>query len=552
MPIQPRIVSMGQPAREKLIEGVNILADAVKVTLGPKGRNVIIQRTYGAPHVTKDGVTVAREIFLEDKLQDTGVRLAKQAANQTADDIGDGTTTATVLAQSMIKEGMKFVTAGISPINLKRGIDLAAEKVLEELDKISRECSDDKSIFHVATISANGDEKMGRTIADALQKVGRKGVVSVENGTGLKDELEVVNGCQWDHGFLSPYFVNTDKQKVVLENPYILICDRPILNINDFVPILEKLATSGRPFLIMAEQVEKDVLSTLVINTVQGHIKACAVRAPDWKGDKRSHLVEDIAVLTGGKVISDTTGKRVENATLEDCGQCNRVEVTKDKTVIIGGHGSKEKIAERVKDIEADLEDWENGPKIFGKEDIKERIAKLIGGVGLIRVGSATELELKEKKDRYDDSLHATKAAIEEGIVSGGGVAYVRVKDSLKSVKGKNSEQDAGIQIVIRALEEPLRQIALNAGDSPDVVINKVLESDNDIGYDASNSTYVNVIEAGIIDPTKVVKTALLNASSVAGLLLTTDCAIYEVPPKEDQIGPAPPAGHPLPEHFNK
>lgn len=552
MAIQPRIVSMGQDAREKLIEGVNVLADAVKVTLGPKGRNVIIQREYGAPHVTKDGVTVAREIFLEDKLMDTGVRLAKQAANQTADDIGDGTTTATVLAQSMIKEGMKFVTAGISPINLKRGIDLAAEKAAEELDKISKECSDDKSIFDVATISANGDDKMGRVIADAMQRVGKKGVVTVESGTGLKDELDVVNGCQWDHGFLSPYFVNTDKQKVILENPYILICDRPILNVNDFVPILEKLAQSGRPFLIMAEQVENDVLATLVINTVQGHVKACAVRAPDWKGEKRSHLVEDIAVLTGGKVISDTTGKRVENAELIDCGQCNRVEVTKDKTTIIGGHGDKQKIAERVAAIELELEDWENGPKIFGREDIKERIAKLVGGVGVIRVGSATELELKEKKDRYDDSLHATKAAIEEGIVAGGGVAYVRIKDSLKNLKTKNSEQDAGVQILSRALEEPLRQIAFNAGDSPDVVINKVLEGNEDFGYDAANGVYGSMFATGIIDPTKVVKTALLNAASVAGLLLTTDCAIYEIPPKEDRIGPNPPAGHPLPEHFNK
>jgi len=552
MSINPRVVSFGEDARKKLIKGVNILADAVKVTLGPKGKNVIIQRTYGAPHVTKDGVTVAREIFLEDKLEDTGVRMLKQAASQTADDIGDGTTTATVLAQAILREGMKYVTAGLSPINLKRGIDIAAERAADELDKISKECLDDKSIFDVATISANGDEKIGRLIADAMQKVGKKGIVTVESGNGLKDELEIVNGFNWDHGFLSPYFVNTDKQKVVLENPYILICDRPILNINDFVPILEKLAKSGRSFLIMAEQVENDVLSTLVINNVQGHIKTCAVRSPDWKGEKRSRLVEDIAILTGGKVISDITGKRVENVELEDCGQCNRVEVTKDSTVIIDGRGDKEKIKQRIKDIELEIEEFEIGPNVFTREEYRERIAKLIGGIAVIKVGSATEVELKEKKDRYDDSLHATKSAISEGIVPGGGVAYVRIKKELENLKGKNEEQNAGIQIVLKSLEEPLRQIVMNAGNKPDVIVDKVSSKNDDFGYDAANNVFGSMIDLGIIDPTKVVKTALLNAASIAGLLLTTDCAIYEIPPEKQDIGPTPPAGHPLPDHYNK
>lgn len=551
--INSRVVTSGPEARAKLVEGVNILADAVKVTLGPKGRNVVIQREFGPPHITKDGVTVAREIFLADKLQDSGVRLIKQAANQTSDDIGDGTTTATVLAQAMIREGMKFVTAGLSPINLKRGIDKAVAAAVEELAAVSKECTDPTTIAHVASISANSDTEMGQLIADALIKVGKTGTVTVENGNGLKDELTIVQGLQYEQGYLSPYFVNSEKQKCILENPYILIADRPILNVNDLIPVLEKLAQQGRPFLIMAESVENDALATLVINTAQGHIKACAVRGPEWKGPARSQLMEDIAILTGGKVISDVTGKIIKNAEIEDMGQCNRVEITADSTLIVGGHGDKSKLDERIESLKDQLvrEPW--GDSVFTRDMMLERISKLSGGIGVIRVGGATRPETMERKDRIDDSLHATRAAIEQGVVPGGGVALIRVIKKLKELKGANTEQDAGISIVIRALEEPLRQIALNAGDSPDVIVNTVSGGDNEFGYDASNSTFGNMFDTGIIDPTKVVKAALINAASVSGLLLTTDCAIYEIPADEDQIKyqPVPPAGHPLPDHYN-
>ena len=546
-----RVVTFGETAREKIVKGVNILGDAVKVTLGPKGRNVIIQRQYGAPHVTKDGVTVAKEIFLKDKLADTGVRMIKQAASTTSDDIGDGTTTATVLAQAMIREGMKFVTAGLSPINLKRGIDKAVAAAIEELDNVSKECSDPKTITQVATISANNDEALGKLIADALISVGKKGIVTVENGTGLKDDFATVNGLKYDQGYLSPYFVNSDKQKCILENPYILICDRPILNMNDIMPILDKLVATKRPFVIMAESVETDVIATLVINTVQGNIRACAVRGPEWKGPKRSQLIEDIAILTGGKVISDGLGTRVENAELSDCGQCNRIEITIDTTTIIGGHGDKEKLQARIDALQDTIDDKYQAINDFTEDEMEERVAKLSGGVGIIRVGSATKVELGEKKDRIDDSLHATRAAISNGVVPGGGVAYIRVKEKLKSLKGSNDEQTAGIQIVLRAMEEPLRQIALNAGDSPDVIVNKVVEGTDEFGYDAAESVFGNMFDIGIIDPTKVVKTALINAASVAGLLLITDCAIYEDTEEED-INPTTPAGQALPQQYTQ
>jgi chaperonin GroEL len=546
-----RVVTFGETAREKIVKGVNILGDAVKVTLGPKGRNVIIQRQYGAPHVTKDGVTVAKEIFLKDKLADTGVRMIKQAASTTSDDIGDGTTTATVLAQAMIREGMKFVTAGLSPINLKRGIDKAVAAAIEELDNVSKECSDPKTITQVATISANNDEALGKLIADALISVGKKGIVTVENGTGLKDDFATVNGLKYDQGYLSPYFVNSDKQKCILENPYILICDRPILNMNDIMPILDKLVATKRPFVIMAESVETDVIATLVINTVQGNIRACAVRGPEWKGPKRSQLIEDIAILTGGKVISDGLGTRVENAELSDCGQCNRIEITMDTTTIIGGHGDKEKLQARIDALQDTIDDKYQAINDFTEDEMEERVAKLSGGVGIIRVGSATKVELGEKKDRIDDSLHATRAAISNGVVPGGGVAYIRVKEKLKSLKGSNDEQTAGIQIVLRAMEEPLRQIALNAGDSPDVIVNKVVEGTDEFGYDAAESVFGNMFDIGIIDPTKVVKTALINAASVAGLLLITDCAIYEDTEEED-INPTTPAGQALPQQYTQ
>jgi chaperonin GroEL len=543
----PRVVVMGQDARERIIHGVNVLGDAVRATLGPKGRNIVIQRVFGAPHVTKDGVTVAKEIFLEDKLADCGVRMIKQAAHQTSNDIGDGTTTATVLAQAMIREGMKYVTAGISPINLKRGIDKTVSEIVSHLDQMSKKCEDQKTISQVATISANNDTEMGNLIAEALVKVGKNGVVTVENGTTLKDELQMVNGFSYEQGFLSPHFINSDKNKCILENPLILICDRPILNMNDALPILEKLVETKRPFLIMAETIETDVLATLVINNVQGAIRTCAVRSPDWKGYKRSRLCEDLAVLTGGKVISDATGKRPETAEISDCGTCNRVEITEFTTTIIGGHGDKDKISDRIKQIQEFLDSGDHDG-YFTDDDHKQRIANLSGGVGIIKVGYATKVELGEKKDRIDDSIHATKAAIDTGIVPGGGVAYLRAKQKMKTFTTGNEEQDAGVKIVLRSLEEPLRQISSNAGDSPDVVINKVLENHDEFGYDASNSTFGNMFDIGIIDPTKVVKTALINAASVAGLLLTTEGAIYEDETEQDLtvLGPSPAAGQGL------
>jgi chaperonin GroEL len=549
--ISPRIVVFGEEARDRLVRGVNVLGDAVKVTLGPKGRNVVIQRSFGPPHVTKDGVTVAKEIYLADKLADTGVRMIKQAAATTSDDIGDGTTTATVLAQAMIREGMKFVTAGLSPINLKRGIDKAVIAAVEELAKMSKQCDDAKTIKQVATISANNDEDMGQLIADALIAVGKRGVVTVENGTGLTDEFSQINGMTWEQGYLSPQFVNADKQKCVLENPYILLCDRPILNMQDCMDILEKLVHTKRPFLIIAESIETDILATLVINHLSGAIITCAVRGPDWKGPKRSHLMEDLAILTGGTVISDATGKRVETAEVEDCGQANRVEITRDGTTVIGGHGSKEKIQARIDMIQQQYDDGDTDP-FFGQLDLLDRVANLSGGVGVIRVGYATKVELGEKKDRIDDSLHATKAAIQDGVVPGGGVAYIRIKEKLKNLKGSNDEQTAGIQIVLRAMEEPLRQIAFNAGDSPDVIVNKVTEGNDEFGYDAANSVFGNMFDIGIIDPIEVTKLALINAASVAGMLITTDAAIYEDEDESDlQIrGPSPSAGNDLAEHY--
>ena len=552
--INNRVVTFGDEAREKLVKGVNILGDAVRVTLGPKGRNVVIQRQFGAPHVTKDGVTVAKEIFLADKLADTGVRMIKQAASHTSNEIGDGTTTATVLAQAMIREGIKYVKAGISPINLKRGIDKAVAEVVDQLSIMSKACQDEKTITQVATISANNDQDMGALIAKALMAVGKNGVVSVENSTSLRDDFIQVSGLSYEQGYLSPHFVNSDKQRCVLENPYILICDRPILNMNDCMSILEKLVATKKSFLIMAETIETDVLATLVINNLNGSLVTCAVRGPDWKGPKRSQLIEDIAILTGGKVISDATGKRVETAELEDCGQCNRIEITKDTTTIIGGHGDKIKITNRINEIQSQLDGDERIGGVFGILDLEERIANLSGGVGIIRVGAASKMELGEKKDRIDDSLHATKAAIKDGVVPGGGVAYIRVKEKLKNLKGSNDEQNAGIQIVLRAMEEPLRQIAANAGDSPDVIVNKVSEGTDEFGYDASDSSFGNMFDIGIIDPTNVTKTALINAASVAGLLLITDCAIYEDEDETDLriVGPSPAAGQDLPQQYNQ
>jgi chaperonin GroEL len=520
-------VFFGDESRNKLIAGINVLANAVKVTLGPKGKNVVIQREWSAPTVTKDGVSVAREIELEDNLMNTGVRMIKQVATQTMDDAGDGTTTATVLAQSMIREGVRAVTAGATPINIKRGIDLAVDTLIDELNKLKKSCDTPEEIKQVATVSANGDEEIGSLIAEAVSKVGKKGVITVEDGSSLKNELSVVKGLQYEHGYLSPYFVNSEKQKCILENPYILISDRPILNINDLVPILEQVAPTRRSFLIMAESVENEALATVVVNTVQGNIKACAVRGPDWKGEKRKHLLEDIAILTGGTVISEDLGKTLAKATLEDLGQCAKVEVTQNTTTIISGHGNSEDIENRISEIQFIVDD-PNQP--YGKDFHRERIAKLTGGVAVIRAGSATQIAMKEKRDRIDDALHATRAALEDGIVPGGGVAFLRLKESLKNLKGKNDDQNSGIKIVDLSLEEPLKQIVINAGEKPDVVINRVLENSGNYGYDASENKFGDMLAMGIVDPAKVTKSTLINAASIAGMVLTTDCAICMVP----------------------
>lgn len=545
--IVPRVVANGPEGRKKIIDGVNVLADAVKVTLGPKGRNVIIQRTFGPPHVTKDGVTVAREIWLKDKLEDTGVRMIKQAASQTFDDIGDGTTTATLLAQKMINEGQKFLTAGISGINLKRGIDLAVDEALKVLKEDAKKCTDRKTVEAVAAIATNNDERLGKLIAESLggDDPSHQSLVTVEPGMSYEDELVRVNGFQYDHGYLSPQFVNSPKQKCILENPLILICDRPILNMNDVLPILEKLVETKRPFVIMAEEIESDVLATLVINVLNGSISCCAVKPPDWKGKMRTKYCEDIAVLTGGKVISDLTGRKVESAELDDCGQANRVEITDSQVTIIGGHGNKDDIADYIEEKIQYYIDAPRGDDVFTDKGQQKRISNLTGAVSVIRVGSATKIELREKEDRIDDALHATKAALKDGIVPGGGVALIRAMNKLKELKGANAEQDAGIQVVLKAMEEPLRQIILNAGDSPDVVSNEVTKGDNEFGYDAANGEYGNMFDIGIIDPVTVVQKALKNASSIAGLLLITDCAIYEDNDEDDLsvLGPSPSAG---------
>ena len=518
-----RQVFFGNDSRDKLIQGINILADAVKGTLGPKGRNVIIQKEFGHPQVTKDGVTVAREVELEDQQLNTGVRMLRQVATQTMDDAGDGTTTATVIAQSIINEGIKLIAAGISPVNIKKGIDLAVEQALKKLDEIKKPCNTYEEIKQVALISCNGDEIIAKLIADAFDKVGKTGVITVEDAHGGKDELDIVSGVQWEHGYLSPYFVNSEKQRCILENPYILISDRPILNINDLVPILEQVAQSKKPFLVMAESVENEALATLVVNTVQGNIKACAVRSPEWKGEKRKHLLEDIAILTGGTVISEDLGKTLAKATLSDLGQCAKIEITVDKTTIISGFGDKENIRLRIEEIQKVIDDPSTP---FGKEFHKERISKLSGGVGVIRAGSPTRMAQVEKKDRIDDALHATRAALEEGIVPGGGIAFIRIKSALENLKGKNEEQTAGIQIINKCLEEPLRQIIINSGEKPDVIVAKILEKSGNYGYDASESVYGDMIELGIIDPAKVTKATLINGSSIAGLVLTSNCTI--------------------------
>ena len=532
-------VVFGDNARVKMVEGVNILANAVKVTLGPKGRNVVIERSFGGPTITKDGVSVAKEIELKDKLQNMGAQMVKEVASKTADIAGDGTTTATVLAQSIVREGMKYVVAGHNPMDLKRGIDKAVSAAIEELKKISKPCTTTKEIAQVGSISANSDESIGKRIAEAMEKVGKEGVITVEDGKSLEDELEVVEGMQFDRGYLSPYFINQpEKQTAVLESPYILLFDKKVSNIRDLLPVLEQVAKSGRPLMIIAEDVEGEALATLVVNNIRGILKTCAVKAPGF-GDRRKAMLEDIAILTGGQVIAEEVGLTLEKTTLEHLGQAKRVEIGKENTIIIDGSGDGKSIEARVKNIRVQIEEATSD---YDREKLQERVAKLAGGVAVIRVGAATEVEMKEKKARVDDALHATRAAVEEGIVPGGGVALIRAKQGITGLKGDNADQNAGISIVLRAMEEPLRIIVSNAGDEASVVVNAVAAGKGNHGYNAATGEYGDLVAQGVIDPTKVTKTALVNAASVAALLLTTDCAISESP-KDDSAGGGMPGG---------
>jgi len=523
-------VKFHDSARAKIVAGVNVLADAVKVTLGPKGRNVVLDRSFGAPTITKDGVSVAKEIELKDKFENMGAQMLKEVASKTSDIAGDGTTTATVLAQSIVQEGMKFVAAGMNPMDLKRGIDKAVESVVAELKKLSKPCTTNKEIAQVGAISANSDSNIGDIIAKAMEKVGKEGVITVEDGSGLQNELEVVEGMQFDRGYLSPYFINNaDKQISLLESPYVLLHDKKISNIRDLLPLLEQVAKAGKPLLIIAEEVDGEALATLVVNNIRGILKTCAVKAPGF-GDRRKAMLEDIAILTGGTVIAEEVGLSLEKVTLTDLGQAKRIEIGKEETTIIDGAGDNKAIEGRVKSIRSQIEEATSD---YDKEKLQERVAKLAGGVALIKVGAATEVEMKEKKARVEDALHATRAAVEEGIVAGGGVALIRARSGLAKLKGDNHDQDAGIKIVLRALEEPARMIAYNAGDEPSVVINKVVEGKGNFGYNAASGQYGDMVEMGVLDPTKVTRCALQNAASVAGLILTTDAMVAEAP-KED------------------
>ncbi len=526
-------VKFGDTARHKMVAGVNILADAVKVTLGPKGRNAVLDRSYGAPTITKDGVSVAKEVELKDKFENMGAQMVKEVASKTSDVAGDGTTTATILAQSIVREGMKFVAAGMNPMDLKRGIDKAVVATVEELKKISKPCTTSKEIAQVGSISANSDAEIGKIIADAMEKVGKEGVITVEDGSGLQNELEVVEGMQFDRGYLSPYFINNaDRQIALLDSPYILLHDKKISNIRELLPLLEKVAKSGKPLLIISEDVDGEALATMVVNNIRGILKTCAVKAPGF-GDRRKAMLEDIAHLTGGTVIAEEVGLSLEKATLKELGQAKRVEVGKEATILIDGAGETKTIEGRVKQIRAQVEEATSD---YDKEKLQERVAKLAGGVALVKVGAATEVEMKEKKARVEDALHATRAAVEEGILPGGGVALLRACTSVAKVKGDNHDQDAGIKIVLRALEEPLRQIVANCGDEPSVVINKVFEGKGNLGYNASTNQYGDMVEMGVLDPTKVTRYALQNAASVAGLILTTDVMVAEQV-KEESAG---------------
>ena len=529
-------VRFSDDARQRMLKGVNVLANAVKVTLGPKGRNVVLEKSYGAPTITKDGVSVAKEIELSDKFENMGAQMVKEVSSQTSDIAGDGTTTATVLAQAMLREGHKAVAAGMNPMDLKRGIDKAVVAAVEFLKDMSKPCTDTKAIAQVGTISANSDENIGNIIAEAMQKVGKEGVITVEEGSGFDNEMDVVEGMQFDRGYLSPYFVNNQQNMTAeLEDPYVLLHDKKISNIRDMLPALEAVAKAGRPLLIVAEDVEGEALATLVVNTIRGIVKVAAVKAPGF-GDRRKAMLQDIAILTGATVISEEVGLALDKATLNDLGTAKRIVISKEETTIIDGAGTEQDIKARVEQIRAQMEDTTSD---YDREKLQERLAKLAGGVAVIKVGAATEVEMKEKKARVEDALHATRAAVEEGIVPGGGVALVRAQMTMIGLKGDNHDQDIGINIARRAMEEPLRQIVANAGDEQSVVLNKVAEGAGNFGYNAANGTYGDMVEMGILDPTKVTRTALQNAASVAGLMITTECMVAEEPKDE----PAMPAG---------
>ena len=539
-------VRFADDARSRLAAGVNILANAVKVTLGPKGRNVVLDKSFGAPTVTKDGVSVAKEIELKDKFENMGAQLVKEVASKTSDEAGDGTTTATVLAQAIVNEGMKSVAAGIDPMEIKRGIDKAVQAIVDELKKVSKPCKDRKAIAQVGTVSANNDESIGENIALAMDKVGKEGVITVEDGSGLQDELDVVEGMQFDRGYLSPYFINqAQSQQAVLENPLILITEKKISNIRDMLPVLESVAKSGRPLVVIAEDVEGEALATLVVNNLRGILKVAAVKAPGF-GDRRKEMLKDIAILTGGTVIAEELGLQLEKVTLTDLGTAKKVQIDKENTTIIDGAGKKDKIESRIKEIRAQIEDATSD---YDKEKLQERLAKLSGGVAVIKVGAATEVAMKEKKARVEDALHATRAAVEEGIVAGGGTALVRAQKALDGIKGATDDQQVGINILRRAVEEPLRMIVRNAGEEPSVILNKVKEGKGPFGYNAQNGEFGDMIEMGILDPTKVTRLALQNAASVAGLLLTTEAMVAELPKKEAPM-PMGPGGGGMGEDF--
>ena len=529
-------VKFGDSARQKMVKGVNILADAVKVTLGPKGRNVVLDKSFGAPTVTKDGVSVAKEIELKDKFENMGAQLVKEVASKASDTAGDGTTTATVLAQAIVVEGLKSVAAGSNPMDLKRGIDKAVAAAVEEVKKLSTPCADTKSIAQVGTISANSDENIGEIIANAMEKVGKEGVITVEEGSGLDNELDVVEGMQFDRGYLSPYFINKqDKMIAELDDPFILLVDKKISSIRDLLPLLEQVAKASRPLVIVAEDVEGEALATLVVNTIRGIIKVAAVNAPGF-GDRRKAMLQDIAILTGATVISEEVGLDLEGASLEHLGRAKRVSIDKDNTTIVDGAGKAGDIEARVKEIRVQLD---NTTSDYDREKLQERVAKLAGGVAVIKVGAATEVEMKEKKARVEDALHATRAAVEEGVVPGGGVALIRAIEAVKGIKGANEDQNVGIKVALRAMEAPLRQIVANSGDEPSVVVDKVRNGSGNFGYNAANGEYGDMIAFGILDPAKVTRTALQAAASVASLLLTTEAMVADLP--EDKAAPAMP-----------